>query len=178
MSVLKIAKSREKAPVPEPKDISHPARVFIVRGLSTVEDVVYVGLGILLAVAAIVMLLAALKSFATALLAHSLTGQVVSLLDQILLIMLFVELLYTVQVSFREHGLVVEPFLVVALIAAVRRILIITAEVSKLPEATPSIFRQTVLELLLLTVMIVTFVGSLILLQRQAQRKKQLAAEL
>jgi hypothetical protein len=35
---------------------------------------------------------------------------------------------YTVHVSFREHGLVAEPFLVVGWIAVVRRILLITAE--------------------------------------------------
>ena len=156
----------------QPKDVTHPARRFIVQGLSTVEDIAYVGLGILLAIAAIALLLAAFKNFASALLAHSLTGQVVSLLDQILLILLIVELLYTVQVSFREHGLVAEPFLVVALIAAIRRVLIITAEVSKLPEAGASVFRQTILELSVLTLMILVFVGSLVMLQKQKQDRR------
>ncbi len=156
-----------------PKDVTHPARRFIVQGLSTVEDVVYVGLGVLLAIAAITLLLAAFKSFATALLAHSLSGQVVSLLDQILLILLIVELLYTVQVSFREHGLIAEPFLVVALIAAIRRVLIITAEVSKLPEAGGTVFRQTIIELSVLTIMILVFAGSLIMLQKQTQRRRE-----
>jgi uncharacterized membrane protein (DUF373 family) len=154
----------------QPKDVSHPARRFIVQGLSTVEDIAYVGLGVLLAIAAITLLLAAFKSFATALFAHSLTGQVVNLLDQILLILLIVELLYTVQVSFREHGLVAEPFLVVALIAAIRRVLIITAQVSKLPEEGSSVFRQTIIELSVLAVMILIFVGSLVMLQKQKMR--------
>jgi uncharacterized membrane protein (DUF373 family) len=50
------------------------------------------------------------------------------LLDRILLILLIVELLYTVQVSFREHALVPEPFLLVGLISAIRRVLVVTAE--------------------------------------------------
>ena len=159
-------------PPAEPvKDPTHPARVFVVRGLSLVEDVVYVGLGALLSLGALTLLYSAYKSFIAALFDRSLTGQFVTLLDQILLVLLIIELLYTVQVSFREHGLLAEPFLVVALIAAVRRILILTAEVSKLPEAGGAVFRQTVTELGLLTVMVFVFVSSLIMLQRQHGRK-------
>ena len=44
------------------------------------------------------------------------------------LILLVVELLYTFQVSFREHALIPEPFLLVGLIAAIRRVLVLTAE--------------------------------------------------
>jgi uncharacterized membrane protein (DUF373 family) len=51
----------------------------------------------------------------------------VDLLDRMLLILMIVELLYTVQVSFREHTLVPEPFLIVGLIAVTRRILVVTA---------------------------------------------------
>ncbi len=150
----------------------HPVRRVVVQGLSLVEDVVYAGLGVLLAVGALALLVMAFKNFTAALFARSLSGQVVGLLDQILLILLIIELLYTVQVSFREHGLVAEPFLVVALIAAIRRVLILTAEVSKLPEAGGAIFRQTLEELALLTVMILVFVGSLIMLQRQSQNRQ------
>ena len=54
--------------------------------------------------------------------AGTLPGTVVELLDRILLILMIVEILYTVQVSFREHALVPEPFLIVGLIAVVRRL--------------------------------------------------------
>src|SRR5207249_6827217 len=53
---------------------------------------------------------------------------IIKLLDHVLLILLIVELLYTVQVSFREHALVPEPFLLVGLISAIRRVLILTAD--------------------------------------------------
>jgi hypothetical protein len=62
--------------------------------------------------------------------------------------------------------LTAEPFLVVALIAVIRRILVITAEVSKLPEAAGEVFRHTMLELGLLTVMVLVLVSSVIMLQR------------
>jgi uncharacterized membrane protein (DUF373 family) len=46
----------------------------------------------------------------------------------LLLVMMIVELLYTVQLAFREHALVPEPFLMVGLVAATRRVLVLTAE--------------------------------------------------
>jgi uncharacterized membrane protein (DUF373 family) len=110
------------------------------------------------------------SSFVAALLAHSLGVQVVNLLDQILPVRLIIELLYTVQVSFREHGLVAEPFLVVALIAVVRRILILIAEVPKRPQVGEVPFHQALIELALLAVMVVILVGSLIVFQRHEDK--------
>jgi uncharacterized membrane protein (DUF373 family) len=148
----------------------HPIRARLAYSISLVEDIVYVGLGVLLTVTAFSLLLFGLNTFIVALFARALAGQLVGLLDQILLILLVVELLYTVQVSFREHGLLAEPFLVVALIAVIRRVLVLTAEVPKLPEAGEVVFRHAMLELALLAVMIVVLVGSLILLQKHGKR--------
>jgi len=149
--------------------IAQPGRSIVVQGLSFVEDVVYIGLGVLLTIASVTLLWVAAKTFVIAIVTRQLQGQVVGLLDQILLILLIVELLYTVQVSFRAHGLLAEPFLVVALIAVIRRILVLTAEVPKLPEAGDVVFRHTLLELSLLTVMVLVLVGSLILLQKYSR---------
>jgi uncharacterized membrane protein (DUF373 family) len=155
--------------VAEQKNTTHPLRLLIVRGLNLVEDAVYVGLGLLLTITALSLLSIAFKNIFMALTAHALAEQAVGILDQFLLILLIIELLYTVQVSFREHGLIAEPFLVVALIATIRRVLILTAEVSKMPEQ--AVFQRTVIELALLTVMILVLVGSLIMLQKQDQQR-------
>jgi uncharacterized membrane protein (DUF373 family) len=152
------------------KDASHPVRQAVVQTLSSVEDIVYVGLGLLLTIAALTLLVIALKSMVAALWNRAMGGQIVNLLDQILLILLVIELLYTVQVSFRERGLIAEPFLVVALIAVIRRILVLTAEVPKLPEAGDVVFRHAMLELGVLTVMVLVLVGSLIMLQKYGKR--------
>jgi len=154
----------------ERKSEVHPAREAVVRGLSLVEDAVYVGLGVLLALVAVALLVIALKGAIFSIWHHALGGEIVGLLDQILLVLLIIELLYTVQVSFREHGLLAEPFLVVALIAVIRRVLVITAEIPKLPESAEPVFRHAVWELGLLTVMILVLVGSFIMLQRQSRR--------
>src|SRR5262245_2052641 len=97
----------------------------------------------------------------------SLPTSIIDLLDRILLILLIVELLYTVQVSFREHALVPEPFLLVGLISAIRRVLILTAEFGELGEKTETIFRHFVIELAVLTLLIVTLAISLVLLRRR-----------
>jgi uncharacterized membrane protein (DUF373 family) len=158
--------------VSEKAAIGERLRVLVGEGLSLTEDIVYAGLGILLAIVAFALLFAAAKDFGAALLARALPGQVVNLLDQLLLILLIVELLYTVQVSFREHGLLVEPFLVVALIAVIRRILVLTAEISKLPQVGGAVFGHALTELALLTLMVIVLVVALVMLQRQSKHSQ------
>jgi len=80
--------------------------------------------------------------------------------------LMVVELLYTVQVSFREHAVLPEPFLIVGLVAVVRRILVITAETTELQVKTETVFRFALIELGLLTVMVVALVASLLMLRR------------
>jgi hypothetical protein len=79
-----------------------------------------------------------------------------------------VELLYTVQVSFREHALVPEPFLLVGLIAGIRRVLLLTAELAHVQEKSDAVFRHFIVELLVLTVLIVALVISLVLLRKRS----------
>jgi len=147
----------------------HPLRARVIEALSLAEDVIYTGLGILLAIYAIALLVRGFKNFIQVVAGHANSAQFVDLLDQVLLILLVVELLYTVQVSFRERGLVTEPFLVVALISVIRRVLVLTAQLPELAQANESSFHHASMELILLTLMIVVLVGSLILLQRQTK---------
>ena len=92
---------------------------------------------------------------------------VISLLDRLLLVLMIVELLYTVQVSFREHALVPEPFLIVGLIAATRRVLVLTAEFTGAKVPPEAEFRIAMTELAVLTAMIVALVASLLMLRRR-----------
>src|SRR3989441_998111 len=147
---------------------AHPWREWILRGFIRVEDAVYVGLGTVLAAMALALLVAVAIAFAQALLADALPGHAVQLLDRLLLILMIVEILYTVQVSFSEHALVPEPFLIVGLIATIRRLLVLTAEFARLVESNTAAFRAAMLELGLLTVMIVALVVSLVVLKGRA----------
>jgi len=105
---------------------------WIAQAFTRVEDLVYGDLGVLLAGSAVALLVRAVRVFAEDLLKGAIGSGIIGLLDQLLLILMIVELLYTVQVSFRQHMLVPEPFVLVALISAIRRVLIITAEFSAL----------------------------------------------
>jgi hypothetical protein len=142
-------------------------REWIARGFTRFEDVVYVGLGVLLALSALVLLLDGAWLFARTLADGAFAARIVVLLDRILLILMIVEILYTVQVSFREHALVPEPFLIVGLIAAMRRILVLTAEFSELVERGDVAFRNAMIELGILTALVVALVASLVILRRR-----------
>jgi uncharacterized membrane protein (DUF373 family) len=125
------------------------------------EDVIYAGLGILLAAVAASLLVAEIVLFTGYLWGGSLSENIVMLLDRILLIIIFVELLYTVQVSFRQRVLQPGPFLVVGLIAVTRRILVLTAELPKLAKENNAMFQNSMIELGLLTLLIVALVISI-----------------
>ncbi|MCZ7570560.1 MAG: phosphate-starvation-inducible PsiE family protein [Ardenticatenaceae bacterium] len=139
----------------------------ITSGFSWLEDIVYVGLGVLLGCSALVLLFATALRFLQDLLAGTLTGNIVDLLDRILLVLIFVELLYTVEVTFRERVLAPEPFLIIALIAAIRRVLVLTAGIAELLEQEQSLFRNAMFELGLLTLLILALVLAIVLLRRR-----------
>jgi uncharacterized membrane protein (DUF373 family) len=142
-------------------------RGWVARVFTWIEDVVYIGLSVMLAASALALLGHAANAFVEELLRGALPIAIVALLDRLLLVLMIVELLYTVQVSFRQHALVPEPFLIVALVATIRRILVLTAEFSELSARGESVFRLAMIELGVLTIMIVALVGSLRMLRRR-----------
>src|SRR2546428_14002453 len=142
-------------------------REWLIQGFNQAEDTVYVGLGLLLAVTAFALLITEILYFGRYVLTGTLSENIVFLLDRILLIIILVEVLYAVQVSFRQHILQPEPFLVVGLIAVTRRILVLTAELSKLAQENETGFRNAMIELGLLTLLIVALVLSLRMLRQR-----------
>jgi uncharacterized membrane protein (DUF373 family) len=149
-------------------------RLWIARGFTVTEDVVYVSLGVLLAVSAGALIFGGAGLFVESLRSGASPADLVVVLDRILLVLMIIELLYTVKVSFQEHALVPEPFLIVGLIAAVRRILIVTAQLAIFVEKATSApidetaFRHAMFELGLLTLMVVALVGSLLMLRKRS----------
>ena len=140
-------------------------RRLLAKGFSLVEDAVYLGLGLLLATSAVTLLVLTAVTFLPSLFTGEATRHIVPLLDQILLTLLVVELLYTVQVSFREHAVTPEPFLLIGLIAAIRRVLLLTAEFGH--PGGPSDPKALVTELAVLSALIVAIAISLFVLRRK-----------
>lgn len=143
-------------------------REWVARAFTRVEDAVYLGIGLLLAASAVALLVSTGVTFVRSVLEGALATRVVAMLDQVLLVFMIVEILYTVQVSFREHVLVPEPFLIVGLIAALRRVLVLTAEFGELLTRGGPVFQNAMLELGLLTVMILALVLALVLVRKRA----------
>ena len=140
----------------------------VAKAFARLEDVVYFGLAVMLAVVAFVLLVEGAVSLGRALVDGAVAANVVRFLDRILLILMVVEILYTVQVSLREHALIPEPFLVIGLIAGMRRILVLTAEFSDLVTEGGEAFRNAMFELGLLTFMVLALVASLVMLRRRS----------
>ena len=141
-----------------------------------VEIVAYILLGLLLAVAAVVgmggtaMLL--LHSFQ----ANADADSLVIAIDRLLFVLMMIEILHTVRVSFRSGTLVAEPFLVVGLIASIRRVLVITLESSqanqngKWTSESQAMLHSSMLELVVLGGLILVMVLSIYLLRRSRHR--------
>lgn len=89
-----------------------------------------------------------------------------TILDRVLLIFIFVELLNTVEIVVREAEISAEPFILIDLIAVVRRILTVTAEIEQ-SLGTPA-FEDLVLELAVLTLLVVALTGALFFTRRMA----------
>lgn len=94
------------------------------------EELVAVGTGILLAGAAFLALAGALSLVWDALVQWPQLRSVFRIVDRLLLVLMIIEILHTVRTSIESHQLSAEPFLVVGLIATIRRILVVTFEIS------------------------------------------------
>lgn len=57
------------------------------------------------------------------------------ILDRVLLVFIIAELLYTLRLSLARTQLILEPFLIIGLVAVVRRVLVVTAQAERLLSA-------------------------------------------
>ncbi|HKZ06576.1 MAG TPA: phosphate-starvation-inducible PsiE family protein [Methylomirabilota bacterium] len=139
----------------------------IARAFTGVEDAVYIVLAVMLAAVLLSLLVDTALTFARAI-GSGLSGlNIIPVLDRALLVLMVVEILYTVQVSFREHVLIPEPFLLVALIAAVRRIIVLTAELGELARRGGDAFRGALIETALVAGVILALAAALVILRKR-----------
>jgi uncharacterized membrane protein (DUF373 family) len=110
-------------------------QLYFGESLSFVETVIYATLGVILSLAAVFALFTACQTLWHDLGAGTSSKTVVEVIDQLLVVLLLVEILHTVRISVRSHTLVTEPFLVVGLIASIRRMLVITLDAANLTSA-------------------------------------------
>lgn len=154
-------------PIPSPKPFVQRAVLLLVWA----ERIVFMVIGVLLFLAALALLK---QSFVV--LFEMISGPKTAIaygsefLDVVLLVLMVVELAYTVILSLRGAVLLAEPFLIVGLIAVIRRMLVITVGEVGARQGNVS---ENALELAILTGIVVVFVGSIVLLRTRPQREDE-----
>lgn len=146
------------------------------------EVAIYSILALLLALTALVTIASAGKMLWDGLSHWSVAAQSVRVLNELLIVLMLVEILHTVRISIRSHMLVIaEPFLIVGLIATIRRMLVITLEAATLSkegawvtDGARSIFHSSMIELGLLGLLVLILVYSITLLRRGAPPAKNM----
>jgi uncharacterized membrane protein (DUF373 family) len=146
--------------------------------LHWLEAALYIAVGILLSATAIAVLFEAIGILWRGIASRTLVGYGLQVLDQLLFILVLVEILHTVRISIRAQEILIEPFLIVGLIASVRRVLVITMQAAKLTEEGHSsqdsvtAFHNSMIELGLLGIMVLVFVLSIYLLRHASIHEK------
>ncbi len=113
------------------------------RVLGKLEDAVYWGIALVLIIGSVALLIA---QFNTMLRLREAPAKTVMLeiLDGLLLIFIFVELLYAVRACLRSHEIVAEPFLIVGILAGIKEIVVLSVEAATLLEKGPAFSRAVV----------------------------------
>lgn len=140
--------------------------------LGHVETVIYAVLGILLGATAILAIVGSLYLLANGVRDFTGTAAIFLLIDRLLLVLMLVELLHTVRISIRSHALVVEPFLIIGLIAIIRRTLVLTLHAEGFTEDThwtadvESHFRASMIEAGVLALLVAVLVASIVVIRK------------
>jgi uncharacterized membrane protein len=159
---------------PQGRWVSRAAGAFL-----AVEHGAYIALGLLLAAAALIALAGAAATLVGGLSDWTSTRTIFLTIDRLLFVLMLVEILHTVRASMRDGVLTSEPFLVVGLIATIRRVLLITLKSSEttndntLSDMAERVFRASMLELGVLAALILVMVVSIRLLRRPAAASRQ-----
>jgi uncharacterized membrane protein (DUF373 family) len=124
---------------------------------------------LLLVAAAVLVLIGSVEAIA-----HAVTARMnaletgVLVLDRILLILIIAELASTLRTVLERHEITVEPFLFIGLIAAVRRILIVTAEFEQ-PQEDGELVRL-LLELGTLALLVLSMAAAIVMIRHSAAK--------
>ncbi len=129
--------------------------------LEKAEHYIYMTAGYILVIAAAGLLAMAVVEMVKLLLEGHFTEAIVQLLDRVLLALMLAEIIYTLGQIARTQKLQVAPFLIVGIIAAIRRMLIITAESAGNVDLTDPGFQAILVELGLLAVIIFLLTGAM-----------------
>jgi uncharacterized membrane protein (DUF373 family) len=137
------------------------------RVFQNIEHGIYVVLGVVLSLTAVMGLVLAVATLWAGLMNWSAADALLTIIGRLLFVLMLAEILHTVRVSITSGTLNCEPFLIVGLIASIRRVLVITLESSQ-AVTTPehqAAFQASMIELGVLGGLILVMVISIYLLR-------------
>src|SRR5580704_4665761 len=141
------------------------------KALETSESVVLVLIGVALVLVAVLLLYSSMYDLNQAV--HNGPGEIerkaIEILNTVLLVMMTMEIVYTVAISLESHVLNAEAFLLVGIIAGIRRMLVITATSTEV-EAHADQFHNMLVELGLLAATVVALAGAIWILRYSAHQ--------
>jgi len=141
------------------------------RYMGLAESGVLVLIGIALVLVAVLLLYSSMHDLweATQGGPSQIEHKAVEILNTVLLVMMTMEIVYTVAISLKSHTLNAEPFLIIGSIAGIRRMLVITATSTE-SETNAAMFHNTLVELGLLAGTVVAMAVAICIL-RFSQRR-------
>jgi hypothetical protein len=134
------------------------------------ESVVLVVIGVALVLVAVLLLYSSVYDLnaAVRLGTGEIENKAIAILNTVLLVMMTMEIVYTVALTLKSHALKAEPFLIIGVIAGIRRMLVITATSTAVEQ--PEEFHNMLLELGLLAATVVALAGAIWILRYSAHR--------
>ncbi len=160
---------RTDTPASAAETAEHPAAsvpTFPERFMARAELLLYVSTSVILVLAAFGLLLAAVHEMTIYVLGGHFIDALLHLLDRALLVLMMAEIIYTVRRIAHQKRLEVQTFFTVAIIAAIRRMLIITAESSQHIDLTSPVFQAALAELGVLALIILALAAAMRLVPR------------
>lgn len=113
------------------------------------------------------LLVVAVMDMVREVLATDYAGALLHALDRALLVLMLAEIIYTVRRIAYRRRLEAEPFFIVGIIAAIRRMLVITAESTSHVDLMDPTFQAALAELGLLAGIILALAGAMRLIPRE-----------
>lgn len=136
----------------------------VMQSLDVVQEVVYIIVGVLLAGAGVAIVVGTVEGVVESISSSEELVRIgLLILDRILLLLIVAELLHTLRIVLYEGEIFAEPFLLVGLIAVVRRVVVVTAQVE---QTSGRPLTNLLLELGVLAALALAFGAAIFLLRR------------
>ena len=139
--------------------------------LGMAESAVLVLIGVALVLVAVLLLYSSMSDLSDAVRGGPavIEHKSIEILNTVLLVMMTMEIVYTVAISLQSHTLNAEPFLIIGVIAGIRRTLVITATATD-SEAHPEQFHNTLIELGLLAATVLALAAAIWIFRYSSHR--------